>query len=94
MLNYKCVCYEGKREDYCKARVHDLFAPSPSSAASKSEYCTTIEEAGAAGWLSPYEGGTPATKWKGRIYGRKPGNHRIFRCTKWQSFPKGPEVRA
>ena len=46
------------------------------------EYCETVEEALADGWLKPYEGGRAADGWKGRIYGRRPGNHRIFRCTK------------
>jgi len=46
------------------------------------EYCETVEEALAAGWLKPYEGGLAADGWKGRIYGRRPGNHRIFRCTR------------
>ena len=55
------------------------------SAAPEAEYCATVEEAYNAGWERPYEGGTVATGFKGRIYGQKPGNHRVFRCTKRQS---------
>lgn len=44
-------------------------------------FCKTVEEARQYGWIRPYEGGRAADNWKGRIYGRKPGNHRIFRCT-------------
>jgi len=46
------------------------------------EYCKTVQEAVEHGWVKPYEGGLAADGWKGRIYGRRPGNHRIFRCTK------------
>lgn len=45
---------------------------------------TSVEEARADGWREPYEGGCSLPHWdcRGRIYGKKPGNHRIFRCYK------------
>lgn len=60
------------------------FAATAGSAAPEAEYCTTVAEAYDAGWERPYEGGTKATGYKGRIYGQKPGNHRVWRCTKRQ----------
>lgn len=47
-----------------------------------STYCTTVQEAIEAGWLTPYEGGPAINAYRGRIYGKKHNNHRIFRCTK------------
>jgi len=46
------------------------------------EYCKTIQEALDHGWLKPYEGGRMTDNWKGRIYGYRKGNHRVWRCTK------------
>lgn len=57
----------------------------------EAEYCTTVEEAYNAGWERPHEGGPASAGYKGRIYGRKPGNHRIWRCTKRLNEPE-PEL--
>ena len=39
-------------------------------------YCETVIEANACGWINPYIGKN------NRIYGKKYGNHRVFRCTR------------
>ena len=70
-------CWQQERDDAERER-HSLKRV----VGTPREYCETVEEALAAGWLKPYEGGLAADGWKGRIYGRRPGNHRIFRCTK------------
>ena len=42
-------------------------------------YHTSVHKAQADGWLNPYNGR------HFRVYGRKPGNHRIWRCY-WQGY--------
>lgn len=49
---------------------------------SEKVYHTTVEDALADGWIRPYMGGHCEGVWdcRGRVYGWKKGNHRLFRC--------------
>lgn len=43
-------------------------------------YHNSISDALDDGWINPYLGGYE--KNKGHVYGKKAGNHRVFRCYK------------
>ena len=49
-------------------------------------YHTSISDALADGWIHPYFGGYE--KNKAHVYGKKAGNHRVFRCYKLNSEVK------
>lgn len=91
------VIYEGKklRVNLCRwCRGHQTRRRAANAPGSQDrlvrpqvEYCQTVVEAERHGWVKPYEGGRASDGWRGRIYGRKPGNHRVFRCTKRPNAP-------